>query len=256
MKSAKKKAYIFLLFLGSLGIADTLILLLYANKNLGTLLSGAAGVLLVIYSILKLGVYRDRPIIKNSLARGVLIAGIALFAASFLLLEGVILYHSSSQELKETEYVIILGAAVKGQKVSPTLQKRLDKGLQYLQAYPESKVILSGGQGYEEEISEAEAMKRYLLAAGIPKERILTEDRSTSTMENFKYTRQLLAEAGKEVSELTVVTSDFHMFRAKLLAARNGFEAYGITSSTPASVRLNNYIREYFGLVKSYLFDW
>jgi uncharacterized SAM-binding protein YcdF (DUF218 family) len=255
MKNAKKKGYILLLCLGSLGIAATLVLLFYANKNLGTLLPGAAGALLAIYAILKLGAYRDRHIIRNPLARSVLRTGLALFAAFFVLLEGLILSHSSSREMRETEYLIVLGAGVRGQTVSPTLRERLDRGLQYLQAYPEAKVILSGGQGYGEQISEAEAMKRYLLAAGIAKERILTENRSTSTMENFKYTRQLLAEAGETVSELTVVTSDFHMLRAKLLAGRNGFAAYGITSGTPASVRLNNYIREYFGLVKSYLFD-
>lgn len=252
----KKKIYIALLCLGLAGMTDTVILLFYVNRNIGTLLPGVAGLGLVAYSCLKLWVYRDRPVISNGFVRKLVISGMLLAAVSFVLLEGVILYNGSSQEIKQTEYVVILGAAVRGERVSATLKARLDKGVEYLNAYPQCKAVVSGGQGAGEQISEAEAMKRYLVASGIAKDRIIMENRSTSTMENFKYTKQLLmVSRQEELPVITVVTSDFHMFRAKLLATRNGFTAYGISSSTPASVRVNNYIREYFGLVKSYIYD-
>ncbi len=252
----KRKSYILLLCLGILCMADTLVLLFYTNINIGTILPGIAGLVFVIYAGLKLWIYRERPIIGSRFVRNVLISGMVLAAASFVLLEGIILYNSSSQEYKQTEYLVILGAAVRGETVSGTLKARLDKGVEYLERYPDCKVVVSGGQGYEEQISEAEAMERYLVSKGIAKERILLENRSTSTMENFKYTKQLLTEEGMDANpEITVITNDFHMFRAKLLAARNGFTAYGISCSTPASVRVNNYIREYFGIVKSCLFD-
>ena len=252
----KRFAYYILIIFGVLGLIDTISLLFYANMNVGTLLPGFAGVAFVTYASLKLWIYKDRPIIINFTLRRLVIICVSLFTISFLLVESLIIFNNTSQQNVKTGYLIILGAGLKGETVSLTLKERLDKGIEYLSQYPSTKVIVSGGKGPEELISEAEAMKRYLAARGIESDRIIQEDKSTSTMENFKFSKKILSGLQSNgMTKIMIVTNDFHMLRAKMLAQRNGFEAYGITCSTPMSVRLNSYAREYFALIKSYFFD-
>ena len=248
--------YLVLLIVGILGIVDTICLIAFTNMNAGILLPGISGLIFVVYAYLKLRIYKDKPVIRNRILKNLLTAVIGLFAISFMLIEGMIIYNGTSQESVRTDFVIILGAGLKGDTVSLSLMKRLEKGVDYLNKYNDTEVVVSGGQGFEEKISEAEAMKRYLIRRGIDSNRILMEDRSTSTMENFKFSKKVLAKIGdKNTADITIITNDFHMLRAKMLARRNGFEPYGITCSTPLSVRFNSYIREYFALIKSFFID-
>lgn len=186
-----------------------------------------------------------------------IIVYLLLFAfLQFAAVEGVLIANGQSRDFKDTGYVLILGAGVWGTTVSPALDERLKAGVEYMEKYPEVVAIVSGGQGRGEDITEAEAMKRYLVAKGIKEDRIIKEEKSTSTMENFVYSRKLLKEiAGRDVSEITVITSNFHMFRTKMLAKRNGFTPYGISCKTPVSVLFFNYFREYFALFKSIAVD-
>jgi uncharacterized SAM-binding protein YcdF (DUF218 family) len=131
----------------------------------------------------------------------------------------------------------------------------MEKGVVYLINNPDAVVIVSGGQGTEEKITEAEAMKRYLLDHGIKEDRIIKEETSTSTMENFKNTKEILLQNHVENPRVLIVTNDFHLFRSKLLAKRNGYIAYGLPSRTPITILPNCYIREYFAVVKSLIFD-
>lgn len=158
---------------------------------------------------------------------------------------------------KKTDYLVILGAGLNGDKLSLSLLKRMEKSVEYLKLNPDSTVVVSGGQGPNETISEAEAMKRYLVSNGIKEEQIIKEDKSTNTMENLKFTKKKLDEVNKKEGnyEITIVTSGFHMFRSKILAARNGFKAHGYPSSTYAVLIPNFYIREYFAVIKSFIFD-
>jgi len=254
--SFRSVLYSVLLTVGLLGIGDTVGLLVYTNWNVGTLLPGAAGLLLAAVAALKLTAFKEKPLIPSRLLRRVLMACVALVVASFALVESVILYNTRSEENVKADYAIILGAAVKGETVSLLLKERLDKGVEYLREFPAAKVIVTGGKGLGEDITEAEAMRRYLVKSGIEPQRILLEDKATSTMENFKFSRELLPDqAGGGKPKVMIITSDFHMLRAKMLARRNGLEAYGITCGTPLSVRVNSYAREYFAWIKSYLVD-
>ena len=249
-------AFIGLLLIGLLGMGDTVVLLTRTNLNAGTLLPGAVGLALAVYAVLKLTAFRGRPILAHRPLRRTLAAGLALLVLSFVLVESFILINTRSQEDVRTDYVIILGAAVKGETVSPLLKKRLDKGIEYLNRFPDAKAVVTGGKGFGEDITEAEAMRRYLVSAGIGPDRILLEDKATSTMENFQFSRVLLPDmAGGGKPRVMIVTSDFHMLRAKMLARRNGLTAYGITCGTPITVRVNSYAREYLAWIKSYLLD-
>jgi len=158
--------------------------------------------------------------------------------------------------INHPDYVVILGAGLDGNLPGLTLEKRLETGLSYLQAHPELPVIVTGGQGSGETVSEAQAMFTYLHNHGIREERILMENKSQSTMENFLFTSRLLEEAGAaQPVPILIVTSDFHLFRAGLLAQRNGFIYGNLAAPTPHDLLLRNLFREYFALIKSLMLD-
>lgn len=149
------------------------------------------------------------------------------------------------------EYLIILGAKVKpGGILSLSLKNRMDTAIPYLQQHPKVKVIVSGGQGADEEQTEASAMYDYLVRSGIDDSRIIIEDRSTSTYQNLSFSKEVLP---ADVRELTIVSNDFHLRRATYLANTLGFEVDVIAAPTPKSVKLKSEIRERLALLKTYV---
>lgn len=246
------------ILLGAIGILDTIFVVgLNGGLNLGTLLPGVLGVAMFLWglsrSYLKKHFLKDRLLRLRQLIR----LGILVLLASFILIEGLLLYNTKDPVPSKVDYLIILGAGLNGDKLSWTLWERVDKGLRILQDNKEINVVVTGGQGPGEWITEAEAMQRYLVEQGISTERILKEEKSTSTMENFRFTRELLDKQPKfNPSEpVLVITNDFHVFRSKLLAKRNGLNPVGVPSPTPWYLRPNAYLREYFAVVKSFVFD-
>ncbi len=155
----------------------------------------------------------------------------------------------SSPAAVQTEYLIVLGCRVKGTQPGVYLKARLDKAREYLEKYPESKAILSGGQGSDEDISEADCMFRYLTAAGIAPERLILEDASTSTMENFRNSIKVLNEQGVRLTQVTVVTNDFHEYRASKFAEKCGLIAYPYPSETPWTGYVPFVVREVYAVI-------
>ena len=151
---------------------------------------------------------------------------------------------------------MILGAGLKGDRMSLSLQQRMIKSLEYINNNPNTKIIVSGGQGADELLSEAEAMKNFLTSHGVKENKVIIEDKSTNTFENFQFTRNLLSKIDKsENIKLTIITNNFHMYRAKMLARRQGFIAYGVAAPLHPLLVPNFYLRESFALIKSYIFD-
>lgn len=149
----------------------------------------------------------------------------------------------------DEDAVIVLGAGVRGEQLSRTLQKRLDAAIDYAEKNPDAVIIVSGGQGSGESISEALAMERYLLSRGVPAERIRKEDLSTSTRENFQFSQTVLSEL-KDPRRIAFVTSDFHVFRAAYLARGAGFEQVThLHGGTPWFLHLPNGLREAVAVV-------
>ncbi|HZW83605.1 MAG TPA: YdcF family protein [Candidatus Deferrimicrobium sp.] len=189
-----------------------------------------------------------------------LIMLIMLFLLSFLLVEGLIIYtyKTAGPVAEKPEYVLILGSGLKnGNQLSEILISRLELGLKYLKQNSDSKVIVSGGKGRDEALTEAQAMEHYLLDHGIPESRIIQEDRSTSTLENLKNSREILRNLnGKSSNQILLVTSDYHLFRANFLARRQGLAVIGVGSQTPLVYVPKGYLREYLAVIKSALGDW
>ena len=179
---------------------------------------------------------------------------VAFFAAGMLLfgiVEGLILSCFGMEAQPGADYVVVLGAQYKANGPSYVLQKRLDKAVEYLYANPETRAIVSGGQGSNEPISEALGMYNYLVDAGIEAERILMEDQSTSTCENLVYSSSLLDVTGDRV---VLVTNNFHLFRACKIAKKIGYEKLeGLAADSYPAMLPNNLLREFFGVIKDFV---
>lgn len=182
-------------------------------------------------------------------------AGVLCFATLF----GAVLYGSYDHIQGEPQVMVILGCQVKNDGPSQLLRDRLDEALSYLDDHPDLTVVVSGGQGPDEPSTEARAMADYLMEEGVEEDQILLEDQSHNTVQNFRYTAQLLEEQGYDLenTQVLVVSNGFHLTRARMLAERTGFEEVS-TLAAPSShlpSRLKMYIREPLALAKSFLFD-
>lgn len=175
--------------------------------------------------------------------------GIAIFVGSFILIEGFLVYnighHQSVESLEEVDYMIVLGAGLRGEDVSPTLKARLDQAIAYYNLHPKTMIIVSGGQGPDEVISEAEAMRRYLEEMGILRESIIKEDRSTTTLENIAFSKEILMTREETVESVLIITHDYHLFRAQMLAYFMDLESIGLSAESSLLGRINYLIREY-----------
>ena len=150
-----------------------------------------------------------------------------------------------SLDKQSADYVIVLGAQVRGKTLSRTLEYRLEKALEYARVHPNTVLVLSGGQGAGEEMTEAEAMYEYLKAHGIPESQMLLEEQSASTYEN-------LSPPDEEVSiRVGIITSNFHVLRAKAIARKTGIPGItGIAAKSDPVLFLHFSVRECFAILK------
>ena len=183
---------------------------------------------------------------------------IGLTAASMAVIFGAMGYiamqgrDSSMQETDVPDFIVVLGAQVQGDGPSLTLKKRLDRTLELLQEHPDKTVIVSGGQGADEAHTEASVRAQYLLSHGAQPAQVIEEDQASNTRENLLFSAALAEAYGIDTSRVLIVTSDFHMCRAKYIARTLGMEPYGLTSRTwPWILKLNYTLREVFAFCKA-----
>ena len=182
---------------------------------------------------------------------------IAVGLVYFSVLEVLILSASrTSDDVYEKPYVVVLGAQVKGTRPSPSLFYRLAAAQEILTLNPDAVAIVTGGQGEGEDVTEAECMRSWLVSAGIDPERIICEDKATSTMENLEFSFDIIRERGDEPDgSVAIVSSSYHLYRAKSMAARLGVTASGYAAA-PGNplLALNFFIREAFGVTHLWVF--
>jgi len=178
----------------------------------------------------------------------------------FIGIEGFIIAYPKYKK-ENSDYILVLGAGlIDGTSPSLILQDRLEAALKCINKYNNTGyIVVSGGKGNDENISEAKAMSNYLLKKGIPEEKIIIEDKSKNTSQNFIYSKEKIENhSGKSLDEINVkiVTTDFHAFRSSILAKRNGYENFeNYSSETIWYLIPAMYTREAFALVKSVIFD-
>lgn len=181
---------------------------------------------------------------------------VAAFIISFVLIQIPIIFNGMKNDKKDADYIVVLGAGMWGDVPSLTLSQRLEKSLEVINEHPKAKIIVSGGMGPGETITEAEGMKRFLVKKGVNENRIIKEDKSRNTEQNLKFSKAILDKQDNRTKlPVIIVTSDFHMFRAKMLAEKLGFTAYGAPSPIHPLTIPACYVREYFAVIKSVIFD-
>lgn len=211
--------------------------------------SALFGIGLIIYTLLQ-----QLLNAKNKFLAKALKSLFFIFLLSFVIIEGLLI-SGAFRKAKEGDAVIILGAALWGENPSPVLRFRLNTAYDFLMAHPEAICVVSGGQGADEVISEAQAMTNYLVEKGLPRERIIMEDKATNTIENFEKSKVLLDEYFKGESYQTVyVTNTFHVYRSGMIAERAGLTAQGLAAPNLFTLELNYFLREYCSLVVFWLF--
>ena len=189
--------------------------------------------------------------------RRVLIALTVLLALGFCLflaMEIPVIVDSFGDGDVNADYIIVLGAGVNGSVPSLSMVNRMTPTIEYLQSHPDCIAILTGGQGEGENLSEAQAMFDYLTARGISPAQLVMEDKATSTEENLKFSFDIIGDE-LPTSTVAVVSSEYHLHRAKTMAKMLGVEVYGIPGRTSYPVLMTNYfIREAFGMVHLYVY--
>lgn len=166
----------------------------------------------------------------------------------FLIVEGFILSGFGMSGSDQAKYLVVLGAQMKPEGPSKVLQYRLDAALAYLTDHPECQVVVSGGQGADEHISEAQGMYDYLVAHGLEADRILLEDQSVNMVQNLAFSAKYF---DKEKDEVLIVSNNFHVFRAVGIARRQGYQKVsGLAARGYWFLLPNNMLREFVGVCK------
>ena len=151
---------------------------------------------------------------------------------------------------EQVQYMVVLGAKVRNDGPSVSLWDRIYGAAEYLEEHPDTIAIVSGGQGADEPMTEAQAMYDELIALGIDPDRVWLEEKATSTWENLTFALDLIEEkTGERPEKLGILSSEYHLFRAKLFAKECGVEAVGIPARTSRlSQRINHFMREVAGV--------
>jgi len=164
--------------------------------------------------------------------------------------EAIIIHASFGDPKEQVEYMVVLGAKVNADGPSVSLWDRICGAYEYMEEHPNVIAVVSGGQGTDEPITEAECMYRELVSLGIDPNRLLKEEEATSTWENLNFSLDLIeAKTGNRPTKLGVLSSEYHLFRASLFAKACNVEFVGIPAKTSrASQAINHFMREVAGV--------
>lgn len=214
------------------------------------------GILFLVHYFFKKKIKENRDYVK--VYRFIKIF-LAIFILCFMGIEIAIISYPK-HNLERDDYVIVLGAGLENGRVpNLILRERLNAAIKSEEENLTEYIVLSGGQGKDEYISEAQAMSEYLQERGIGKEKILIEDKSKDTDENLKFSKEKIEEhSQKSIAEVSVkiITTDYHAFRSSILAKKNGYVNFDNYSSPEVWYFIpSTYIREGFAVVKSIVFD-
>lgn len=212
------------------------------------------GIMLLTYGIIELkfevNIWGKTPKVFKRIITTIFTIGMIVF----IIIEGVIVYNGHHYDKERPDYLVVLGAGLRGSEISTSLLYRLETALDFHKQYPDVKIVVSGGQGKGEDVTEASAMRNFLVSNGVDENLIISEDKSTNTYENFLFTKKLLEkQTGKEEFKITIISNNFHMYRAKFLANEIGFDTLGYPAPAHKSSTLVFHVREFFGVIKAYI---
>lgn len=245
---------IFLYVLAGIMLFYSVMLVLTSNFNMGNLIVWILTAACCGYALWhrRLNAWFTGPL-TGRIVLGVLICG-AVFYAGMLAFVACSGY--ANPPTGDEKVVIVLGAGLRRDKPSLLLRYRLDKALEFAQAHPDTLVITTGGQGRDEWVPEGQAMRDYLIEKGLDPERVIAENASTSTEENFAFSLELMRQYGlDENTPIAYVSNAFHCYRAGRYAQRAGFTTVtSLPAATPWRSVLPCYLREALALAYYWVF--
>ena len=254
MKFANKMPILLLYGLAAALVLYSVGLALTSNFNMGNLMVWLLSAAVTAYAVWRkpLHIWLHGTIVGKVVWWGVII-GAAVYA--FLIVFVAVSGYAHPPTGKEN-VMIVLGAGLRRDQPSTLLRYRLDKAYAYAVEHPDLLVVTSGGQGRDEWVPEGQAMRDYLVAKGLEPERVVAENASTSTEENFAFSLEILRQYGfDETTPIVYVSNAFHCYRAGRYAERAGFtQAAALPASTPWRSVLPCYLREALALAYYWIF--
>ena len=242
-----------LMSIGSFSFLYGLIYMICIGTDFGVLITIALGLFFLVWGVFckKIQQYTKSGILKF----------IKIFVLSMLLAECILLcflaiYGQNDMVNYKEEVAIVLGAGIHGDRVSSALKQRLDTFLQYYEKNPDVIVVVTGGQGYGETVTEAFAMEKYLVEHGVPKHKIIKEECATSTNENMRFSFKILQKELGEKFSSVIITNGFHMYRSVCYAEKNGITK---PKHISAGLKWYNvvpcYLRESLAVIKLWILE-
>ena len=248
MKKKKKIAKITLLIVGILLTVNAVVLFFTSNFNAGLLFALLLGLSFVLY-----GAFLDK--LQDKLPAWLRTLYFTGVSALLVFVMFLLSYGLSDNVSGNEDAIIVLGSGIRGELLTQGLKNRLDAAIECYEENEELIIVVSGGQGPQEDITEALAMERYLLSQGVPQEKIIKEEQATSTFENFVNSKAILDNLFEGEYETAFVSNEYHIYRASSLARIAGFDAVTHThSSTMWYTLVPSTLRETLAVVKLWIF--
>lgn len=224
----------------------------FSNFNLGVMLTLLLGIFLLCCGIFYATI---KKITQKGAFKRIKITVIALLCAEFALVCFTAMYGLTDNVDYHEDAVIVLGAAVRGDRITQPLKYRLDKAVEYYGKNKDAVIVVTGGQGLQESVTEASAMEKYLLNKGIPADKIIKEEKATSTNENMRFSKAILDKRFDGEYKIAVITNNFHVYRGVSIAKIEGFEN---VTHMHADLHWYNlvpcYLRESLAILKMWVF--
>lgn len=221
----------------------------FGTFNIGSAFGVGIGVLLTGYCVAMEKINRFLKELwrrKWGMALLIIVIVLVLVILAYATVIAVKMHRAADNPPDKPTTVVVLGCQVKPDGPGVLLEERIMTAKRFLVANPGAVCILSGGQGDDEPISEAECMRQRLVEEGIDPQRIYIEDKSTSTRENLEFSKKIIEQNGL-VPQITVITNDFHQYRARKIAESIGMESYSVSAKTHPALFSPYYLREMFG---------
>lgn len=246
-KNSKRKKTIFLV-IGIILTVNAAVMFFTSNFNIGLLFALLLGLSFVLY-----GAFFDKA--RDKLPVWLRTAYLACVSVLLVFVMFLVSYGLSDNVSGNEDALIVLGSGIRGELLTQGLKNRLDAAIDCYKENDDLLIVVSGGQGPQEDITEALAMERYLLSQGIPQESIIKEEKATSTFENFVYSKEILDSRFEGEYETAFVSNEYHIYRASSLARIAGFEVVTHThSNTMWYTLVPSTLRETLAVAKLWVF--
>ena len=241
-----KKTRTILLVLGIILLINGIIAAVLESLALGVIIAIALGICLILCSLPT----KSKITMFTKLT-------LLILLTTFISYSAFVYIHGAKDNVTYKEdAVVVLGTVVIGNKPSTDLKNRLEATIDYCEKNPDALIIVTGGQGTEKRASEASVMAKYLVNVGLPLDKIIEEDKATSTKENFEFSKEILISKGYKNPKIAYISNDFHIFRSGVLAKNAGFEdATHYHGITPWYMIIPNGFRETIVTIKMWLID-